>query len=197
MCMSDAKCLRDLTAPDIAKLLPTVLDGSRLPENQYGGRQTGSSYISGTGRDINEIPMATPTFSTSPYSMDLVSTLPDIGRLPENQYGGRQTGSSCILRTERDINEVLTAIPTFSTRPYSMELISISSDVGRLPEINMAAIKPEEVVSLEGERYQRNSNGHTHIFDHVLFTFFEVVTRPQAMLGVTSFNISFISLPVP
>ena len=38
--------------------------------NQYGGRQTGSSCISGTGRDINEILTATCTFSITPYSME-------------------------------------------------------------------------------------------------------------------------------
>ena len=68
-----------------------------------------------------------------------------------NQYGRRQTGSSCISGTGRDINEVLTATPTFSTTPYSMESLSTLPDVSRLPEINMAAVKPEVVLSLERE----------------------------------------------
>jgi len=68
-----------------------------------------------------------------------------------NENGGRQTGSTCIFGTGRDINEILTATPIFSTTPYSMESLPTLPDVSRLPEINMAAVKPEVVVSLERE----------------------------------------------
>jgi hypothetical protein len=53
--------------------------------------------------------------------------------------------------TGRDINEILMAIPTFSTTPYSMESQSTLPDVIQLPEINMAAVKPEVVLSRERE----------------------------------------------
>jgi hypothetical protein len=33
-------------------------------------------YISGTGRDINEVSTATPTFSTTPTSMELLPQCP-------------------------------------------------------------------------------------------------------------------------
>ena len=32
VCSSDAKCFRDLTAPDLVKLHSAMLDGGRLPE---------------------------------------------------------------------------------------------------------------------------------------------------------------------
>ena len=66
-----------------------------------------------------------------------------------NQYGGCQTGSSCISGTGRDINEILTPTPIFTTTPYSMDLLSTLPDIGRLPKINMAAVKPEVVISQE------------------------------------------------
>jgi hypothetical protein len=49
----------------------------------------------------------------------------------------------CISGTGRDINEILTATPTFSTMPTSMQLLPTLLDVSRLLEINMAAVKPE------------------------------------------------------
>jgi hypothetical protein len=77
--------------------------------------------ISGTGRDINEIPTPTPTFSTTPTSREL-PTMPDVGRLLKINMAAVKPEVDCISGTGRDINEIPTATPTFSTTPTSREL---------------------------------------------------------------------------
>jgi hypothetical protein len=99
--------------------------------------------ISGTGRDINEIPTATPTFSTTPTSMQLLPTLPDISRLLKINMAAVKPEVDCISGTGRHINEIPTATPTFSTTPTSMQLLPTLPDISRLLKINMAAVKPE------------------------------------------------------
>ena len=47
------------------------------------------------------------------------------------------------MRYQRDFN----GYPTYSVMPDSLELVSTFSDVGRQPEIAMAANKPEVVIT--------------------------------------------------
>ena len=42
-------------------------------------------YILGLNLDITEIPVATPTFSTTPDSLVILLTLTDVGRQPETK----------------------------------------------------------------------------------------------------------------
>ena len=49
----------------------------------------------------------------------------------------------CNSGTGRAIDEIPTATHTFSTTPCSMESLSTLSGVAQLPEINMAAVKPD------------------------------------------------------
>jgi hypothetical protein len=49
---------------------------------------------------------ATPTFSTTPTSMQLLSTLPDISRLLKINMAAVKPEVDCISGTGRDINEM-------------------------------------------------------------------------------------------
>jgi hypothetical protein len=60
----------------------------RIPETQYGGRQTGYCYNSCSTTDRIEIPNATHIFSGSPFSMDSLPTSADNHPIPETQDGG-------------------------------------------------------------------------------------------------------------
>src|SRR5664279_3265413 len=51
---------------------------NRKSEIQYGGRQTGSTHISASRIDRSEIPTATPIFSGSSSSMELLGISPDV-----------------------------------------------------------------------------------------------------------------------
>jgi hypothetical protein len=54
----------------------------------------------------------------------------------------------------------LNGCPTFSATANSLELVPTLSDVGRQPEIAMAAYKPEVVILRNYMRYQRDFNGY-------------------------------------
>jgi hypothetical protein len=55
---------------------PTMPDVSRLLKINMAAVKPEVHCISGTGRDINEIPTATPTFSTTPTSRELLPQCP-------------------------------------------------------------------------------------------------------------------------
>ena len=57
-------------------------------------------------------------------------------------------------------NHRLPLYPTFSAIADSLELIPTLSEVGRQPEIAMAAYKPEVVKLRNCMRYQRDFNGY-------------------------------------
>ena len=63
------------------------------------------------------------------------------------QDGGRQTGSSYISRSTIDRHAVRKAISGFSGLPDSMDSKSTPADVELHPKCNMAASKPEVVIS--------------------------------------------------
>ena len=56
-----------------------------------------------------------------------------------------------ILRNILVAHFLVIVFSAFSTTPYSTESLPTLPDVGRLPEIIMAAVKPEVVVSRERE----------------------------------------------
>ena len=67
---------------------------------------------------------------------------------------------------ERDSNEISTATPTFSARSDSLKLVPTFSDVGRQPDIAMAAYKPEEVITQERIEIATKFQTLSHIFGH-------------------------------
>ena len=71
------------TTPDSLVTLPTSPDVGQHPEIKMATYKPEIHYISGLARDIREIPVATPTFSTTPDSIVVMPTLTDVGRQPE------------------------------------------------------------------------------------------------------------------
>ena len=65
-------------------------------------------YISGLDGVIREIPVATPTFSTTPDSIVILSTLSDVGQQPETKMAtyNRKYALSHYL----DVREIFTVI---------------------------------------------------------------------------------------
>jgi hypothetical protein len=80
------------------------------------------SCISGTGRDINEIPTAPYIFDHAHFS-GVTSIMPDVSRLLKINMAAVKPEVDCFSGTGRDINEIPTATPTFSTMPTSRELL--------------------------------------------------------------------------
>ena len=79
------------TKPQGEKLQDSTLN--RKCKIQYGGFQTGSTHISASRWDRNEIPTAKSAFSRSSNRMGIVRILSDQNRKWDVQYGGLQTGS--------------------------------------------------------------------------------------------------------
>jgi hypothetical protein len=77
----------------------------------------------------------------------------------EMQYSCRQTGSTYISGCRTDRREIPTALSNFSGLSISVELMSIQHDVDRHPKNNMAAAKPEVLISQAAgqieEKFQR------------------------------------------
>ena len=86
-----------------------------MSQIQYGGRQTGSTYISGSILDSGEIPKATPMF---PWTIGAMACMHlDVVRVSgicRIQYGGRQTASSLNLCCIIARNVILKATTMFS-----------------------------------------------------------------------------------
>ena len=112
--------------------------------------KTGSSlqlrYGKSYRRDSNGYPHVFHHGQSSKVTGNIVRQL----LLPYFDMADTKPEVVCNSGTEKAIDAIPTATPTFSTTPCSMESLSTLLDVSQLPEINMAAIKPEVVVS--GER---------------------------------------------
>ena len=63
------------TTPDTLVLLPTLSDVGRQPETKMTTCKPEVRYISGLDCDIREVPVATPTFSTTPDSLVILALL--------------------------------------------------------------------------------------------------------------------------
>ena len=74
-------------------------------------------YIFGAERDVKQIPTASPTLSTIPDLLVTPLTQSDVGRSPKFKMADCQPEAYYIFGTERDIREIPTANPTFSTIP--------------------------------------------------------------------------------
>ena len=91
------------------------------------------------------------TFSTKSNTLELSSTLSTSADMQRQPKIAMRTvnRSSYTSGMERDANGISTATPTFSTMPDSFEVLPTLSDVGRQPEIAMAAYKQEVVITQE------------------------------------------------
>src|SRR5664279_4563837 len=81
------------------------------------------------------------------YFNGTIGNIAGCNRKSEIQYGGRQTGSTHISAYRLDRNEIPTGTPIFSGSSISMELLGISPDVTGSQKFNMAAAKPEVLIS--------------------------------------------------
>ena len=81
-----------------------TLELNRKSQIKYGGRKTGSTYISAPRWDRKEIPNATPTLLGSSFSMELSSTL----------WGqtGSQKSNNAAAKPEVLISQVLAKVDT-------------------------------------------------------------------------------------
>src|SRR5664279_4110095 len=70
-------------------------------------------------------------------------------RKSEIQDGGRQTGSTFISASIPDTNEIPTATPMFSGSRNSMVITRILPEVTGSQKSNMAAAKPEVIITLD------------------------------------------------
>src|SRR5208282_4382123 len=66
------------------------------------------------------------------------------------------------MRYQQDLK----AYPTFSTMADLLELVPTLSDVGRHPEIAMAAYKPEVVITRERHEISARFQRIQYVFDH-------------------------------
>ena len=92
-----------------------------MSEIQYGGRQTGTTYISGSTLDSSEIPKVITHVSMNNRCNCMHLDVVCVSGICRIQYGSHQTGSSCNLSCIVARNVIPEATTRFSGVAIKMQ----------------------------------------------------------------------------